>query len=121
MAVTELTVTKCAPDECRHIAKQARATHTLLADERQLKGRALLFQALGDETRLKILGLLSVRELCTCDIVEALGVAATTTAFHLHVLEDAGLITSRKAGKFTLYQLDGGELERHRVFKSSDD
>ena len=111
------SIAKCTPDECRHIAKQAKATHTVLADERQLKGRALLFQALGNETRLKILGLLSVRELCTCDIVEALGAAATTIAFHLHILEDADLITSRKAGKFTLYQLDGGELEWHRVFE----
>ena len=111
------SIVKCAPDECRHIARQARATHTVLADEQQLKGRAFLFQALGNETRLRILGLLSVRELCTCDIVEALGVAATTIAFHLHILEDAGLITSRKAGKFTLYQLDGGELEWHRVFE----
>lgn len=111
------SIAKCTPDECRHIVKQARATHLVLADERQLKGRALLFQALGNETRLKILGLLSVRELCTCDIVEALGAAATTIAFHLRILGDAGLITSRKTGKFTLYQLNGGELEWHRVFE----
>lgn len=111
------SIAKCTPDECRHIAKQSSVTHMVLADERQLKGRALLFQALGNETRLKILGLLSVRELCACDIVEALGAAATTIAFHLHILEDADLITSRKAGKFTLYQLDGGELEWHRVFE----
>lgn len=111
------SIAKCAPDECRHIARQSRATHTVLADERQLKGRALLFQALGNETRLKILGLLSVRELCACDIVETLGAAATTTAFHLRILEDAGLIISRKSGKFTLYQIDGGELEWHRVFE----
>lgn len=110
-------VNKCTPDECRHIARQAMATHTILADKAQIKVRALLFQALGNETRLKILGLLSVQELCTCDIVEALGAAATTLAFHLHVLEDAGLITSRKVGKFTLYKLNDEVLEWHRVFE----
>lgn len=112
-----IAVNKCTPDECRHIARQSRATHAILADGRQLKGRALLFQALGNETRLKILGLLMVQELCTCDIIEALGAAATTIAFHLQVLEDAGLITSRKVGRFTLYHLNGGALDWHRVFE----
>ena len=111
------SITKCSPDECKYIAKQAMTTNRLLSNERQLKERALLFQALGNETRLKILGLLSVQELCTCDIVAGLDGATSTITFHLRMLEDAGLVTSRRVSKFTLYQLNGGPLEWHRVFE----
>ena len=115
------SIVKCTQDECQQISRQARATHGMLADERQLKSRALLFQALGNETRFKIPGLLSVQELCTCDIVAGLNGAASTVTFHLRMLEDAGLITSRQTGKFTLYQLNGETLEWHRVFEKSGD
>lgn len=109
--------TKCTPDECKYIAKQAMTTNMLLSNDRQLKERALLFQALGNETRLKILGLLSVQELCTCDIVAGLDGATSTITFHLRILEASGLVTSRRVSKFTLYQLNSGPLELHRVFE----
>lgn len=108
---------KCSPEECRSIAKKAYATHPLLTDEQELKQRALLFQALGNETRLKILAMLVVQELCVCDIVRAVGGAATTMAYHLKMLEDAGVITSRETSRFTFYTLNCELLERHRVFK----
>jgi len=110
-------VYKCSPEECQSIARQAIATNTLFADEQNLKNRALLFKALGNETRLRILGLLSVQELCTCDIVGALNGAFSTVTFHLRMLEDAGLISSRHVGKFNLYRLEGRVLEWHRVFE----
>lgn len=116
MAATQSPPIKCTPEQCRQIAKHASAIHAALADEQELKGRALLFQALGNETRLKILGLLSIQELCTCDIVEALNGAASTVTFHLRMLEDAGLIASQQAGKFTLYRLNDEVIEHHRVF-----
>ena len=112
-----VAVVKCSPEECKHIAKKAYATHPLLADEQELKQRALVFQALGNETRLKILAMLAVRELCACDIVQAVGGAATTIAYHLKMLEDTGLITSREMSRFTFYTLNREPLEKHRVFK----
>lgn len=112
-----IAVIKCTPEECKHVAKKACATHLLLTDEVELKARALVFQALGNETRLKILGTLSVKELCTCDIVQTLGGAATTVVFHLRMLEEAGLISSRQVGRFTLYQLNRELLSKHRVFE----
>ena len=115
------SITKCTPDECKYIAKQAVTTNMLLSNERQLKERALLFQALGNETRLKILGLLSIQELCACDIVAGLDGATSTVTFHLRMLEDAGLVKSRRVSKFTLYQLNEGALEWHRVFEQSGD
>ena len=112
-----VAVVKCTPEECKHVAKKAHATHPLLTDEAELKERALIFQALGNETRLKILGMLSVKELCTCDIVETLSGAATTVAFHLRMLEEARLISSRQVGRFTLYQLNRELLSKHCVLE----
>ena len=116
MAGSTVQVSKCTPAQCRNIAKQAYSIHALLKDEPELKRRALVFQALGNETRLRILAMLSVQELCTCDIVEAVGVAATTLAYHLKMLEEAGLIQSRQVSRFTLYTLIREPVEKHQVF-----
>lgn len=115
-AQPEIADIKCTTEECRFIAKKARDTFVILADDKLIKQRARLFQALGNETRLRILSLLSVQELCACDIVEAMEGAPSTMAHHLRMLEDGGLITSRRVGKFTVYSLDEDLLAWHRVF-----
>ncbi len=112
-------VIKCTTEECRLIAKKARDTLPVLADGEQIKQRARLFQALGNETRLHIIGLLAVQEMCACDIVEVLSGATSTITHHLRMLEDGGLITSRRVGKFTIYSLNEDLLTRHRVFDGS--
>jgi DNA-binding transcriptional ArsR family regulator len=112
----ETFTAKCTTEECRRIAKTARTNHVILADETLIVKRARLFKALGNETRLRILGLLSVQEMCACDIVETLEGAASTIAHHLRMLEDGGLISSRRVGKFTLYSLNDEILKQHRVF-----
>ncbi len=125
MAKVDSQTTKCSPEECRHLARQASAIHPALDDPQVISQRARVFQALGNDTRLKILGLLSVRELCTCDIALALGAAASTLAHHLRMLVEAELIAARQEGKFTLYSLNAGLIRRHRVLetqaKPSDD
>ena len=108
--------TKCTSEECRFIAKKALDKFIILSDERLIKKRVKLFQALGNETRLRILGFLSVQEMCTCEIVEALEGSASTIAHHLRKLEDGKLVTSRQVGKFTFYSLNDTLLKMHRVF-----
>lgn len=107
---------KCTAEECRLTVEMARALHPILGDPPSVGDRARLFQALGNETRLQILGLLSVREMCGCNLVAALGGAASTVAHHLRMLKDAGLVTVRQEGKFTLYALNEVPLQHHRVF-----
>lgn len=125
MAKVVSQTAKCSPEECRHIAREASTIHPVLDDPQVITQRARVFQALGNETRLKILGLLSVRELCTCDIASALGAAASTLAHHLRMLVEAELIEARQEGKFTLYSLNASLIRRHRVLetraKPSDD
>jgi ArsR family transcriptional regulator len=64
-----------------------------------------LFGAFADETRLRILNLLCVRELCVCDICEVLGEIQPKVSRHLAILREAGLIRVRREGKWRYYSL----------------
>lgn len=107
---------KCTPDECRYVKKKAHSRYPVLDDTRTIERRARLFQALGNETRIRILALLCVQDLCVCDIVAALKDAASTVAHHLRMLEDAGLISANQEGKFTFYSVDVNAVTRYRLF-----
>jgi ArsR family transcriptional regulator, arsenate/arsenite/antimonite-responsive transcriptional repressor len=64
-----------------------------------------LFKALGDPTRLRILGLLAGGEVCVCDIHESLGIPQPRASRHLSYLRRAGLVQTRKDGLWVHYQL----------------
>lgn len=83
----------------------------------EVERRARIFQALGNETRLEILRLLSSRDMCVSDIVESVAGAASTIAHHLRTLEDAGLVVSRRDSRSTYYTVRREELIRYRIFE----
>lgn len=64
-------------------------------------------KAMADESRLRAIGLLQGRELCLCQIVEVLGLAPSTVSKHMAVLHQAGLVESRKAGRWAYFRLAG--------------
>jgi DNA-binding transcriptional ArsR family regulator len=64
-----------------------------------------LFGAFADETRLRILNLLCVRELCVCDICEVLDEIQPKVSRHLAILREAGLVHVRHEGKWKFYSL----------------
>lgn len=67
---------------------------------------ALVFEALADTTRRRILMLLVSRaELCVCDIFSALELPQPKVSRHLGVLREAGLLAARKEGTWVYYQL----------------
>jgi ArsR family transcriptional regulator len=63
------------------------------------------FQALGDRTRLRILGLLATGEVCVCDIHESLDLPQPKVSRHLAYLRRAGLVEARKDGLWVHYKL----------------
>jgi ArsR family transcriptional regulator, arsenate/arsenite/antimonite-responsive transcriptional repressor len=65
----------------------------------------MLFQALGDRTRLRLLNLLAGGELCVCYFVELLGEAQPKISRHLAYLRRSGLVESRRDGKWIHYRL----------------
>ena len=69
-----------------------------------------VMKALSDPSRVKIMKMLQHRALCVCEIQAALNFAQSTTSKHLQILQDAGLITSKKEGLWVNYSLaDGSE------------
>ena len=77
---------------------------------------AELFHALSDETRLEILEKLFRGERCVCELTDDLDAAQSRLSFHLRVLKDAGLVTDRKEGRWSYYQIDPDALaEVHDV------
>jgi DNA-binding transcriptional ArsR family regulator len=67
------------------------------------------FKALGDENRLLVAALLKRRgELCACEIQAATGLTHATVSHHMSVLEEAGLVLSRRDGKWMYYRLAPG-------------
>ena len=66
---------------------------------------AVLFQALADPTRLRILGLLTGGEVCVCDIHESLAIPQPKASRHLAYLRKAGLVQTRRSGLWVHYRL----------------
>jgi ArsR family transcriptional regulator, arsenate/arsenite/antimonite-responsive transcriptional repressor len=79
---------------------------------------SVIFKALSDETRLRIVKLLEHGELCVCDIVAALDVVQPKASFHLGVLKEAGFIKDRKQGKWIHYSLNEADLFRRMLMVS---
>lgn len=61
--------------------------------------------ALGEPKRLHALGLLSHGELCLCDLTEALGLSSSTVSNHMAILKRAGLVETRKDGRWMYFRL----------------
>ncbi|NTV79222.1 MAG: winged helix-turn-helix transcriptional regulator [Clostridiales bacterium] len=62
-----------------------------------------VYKALGDETRLKIIEILSCGELCACDILESFAITQPTLSYHMKILTECGLVISRKEGSWIRY------------------
>jgi len=73
--------------------------------DRQLSTMETVFQALGDKTRLRILGLLLTGEVCVCHIYESLGVPQPKASRHLAYLRRSGIVETRRQGLWVYYRL----------------
>ncbi len=62
-------------------------------------------RALADETRVRALLALRPGELCVCQLTELFGLAPSTMSKHLAILHQAGLVVSRKEGRWIYYAL----------------
>jgi ArsR family transcriptional regulator len=64
-----------------------------------------LFKALADETRLRIVGLLTQGELCVCDLMDVLEEPQSKISRHLSYLKNSGLTYSKRVGVWMHYGL----------------
>src|SRR3972149_850782 len=65
----------------------------------------LLFRALADRTRLRLMNLMGADEVCVCFLVEALKLTQPKISRHLAYLRRAGLVAARREGKWMHYRL----------------
>ncbi|MFY9530925.1 MAG: metalloregulator ArsR/SmtB family transcription factor [Candidatus Acidiferrales bacterium] len=65
----------------------------------------LLFRALADPTRLRLLNLIADREICVCYFVEILKTSQPKVSRHLAYLRKAGIVATRRDGKWMHYRL----------------
>lgn len=63
-------------------------------------------RALSDETRLKIVDMLSCGELCACKILEAFHITQPTLSYHMKMLTKSGIVTGRREGAWMHYSLN---------------
>ncbi len=65
----------------------------------------LLFRALADPTRLRLLNLIADKEICVCYFVEILRISQPKVSRHLAYLRRAGIVAARREGKWMHYRL----------------
>jgi len=95
----------CQGEDAARYTAELKQLADNVADTKTASRRSKFFKALADPTRLRILKLLSVREMCVCEIMTALNLTQPTTSHHLRILEDVGFVGSRKDGKWVFYSL----------------
>jgi len=80
-----------------------------MPSEETLEETRVLFAALSDRARLKILHALSgAEELCVCDVAHVVGTTVSTASHHLRKLRDQRLLKYRNDGKMAYYSLRDG-------------
>ena len=94
----------CQPSDIRQAEAEAEKLST---PEFSLKLRRAekLIGAIGDSNRMKILLLLSKREMCVCELESALGLPQPTVSHHLGLLEQADLLKRSRKGRFVFYEV----------------
>ena len=75
------------------------------------KKTAVIFKALCDENRIRILKLLRTGEKCGCRLLEELNVAQPTLSHHMKILCDSGIVVGRKEGKWMHYSISAQGAE----------
>jgi ArsR family transcriptional regulator, arsenate/arsenite/antimonite-responsive transcriptional repressor len=86
---------------------------------KEIAGYAALFKALGDETRLSILGFLLAKgdALCVCHIEDHVKeLSQPTISHHLRLLREAGLVTAERRGTWIHYSVDKSVRDRLAEF-----
>ncbi len=72
-----------------------------------------LFKALSDESRVRIVLLLSKRELCVCELEACLKLKQSNLSRHLSALNQAGLVDRFKVAQWVHYRISPVFKEKH--------
>ena len=73
---------------------------------KRYKEYAVMLKALGDETRLKVVDMLSKGELCACELLEEFHITQPTLSYHMKMLVKCKLVNARKEGSWMHYSIN---------------
>ena len=105
-----------ADSNCTPIERITELKSRIDENDRTFRELELFFAALGDSTRLKMLKLIADEELCSCEVMAALELTQPTTSHHLGILERAGILSTRRNGKWVFYKIANSTI-RNMVTK----
>jgi len=78
-----------------------------------------IFKALADETRLKIIELLSDGEMCACQLLKNFNITQPTLSYHMKLLCNCGIVMARREGAWMHYRNNGTVIEEISGFLSA--
>ena len=76
-----------------------------------IEDKASFFKALGDRTRLTIVGCLLKHDHCACDFSAIAGKDQTTISRHLKILTEAGILRYEKNGRYVIYSIKDDKMK----------
>ena len=100
---------ECAEKTVMH-PEVVQAMRDKLMDDRSVMRLVDFYKLFSDVTRLKILYLLSMSEMCVCDISAALDMNQSTISHQLKTLRNSRLIRYRREGNVVYYSLDDDHI-----------
>lgn len=75
-----------------------------------------IFKALSDDTRLKIMLMLTEKSLCACKILEEFSITQPTLSYHMNFLEEAALVICTKKGIWNYYSINSNTISLIKEF-----
>ena len=85
-------------------------TETTLLDDIIAAQMAELFSALGDTSRIRMIGALTASEMNVGELAELVGISHSAVSHHLRHLRQMRLVYGRKEGRHVYYQLDDEQI-----------
>ncbi|HAA09991.1 MAG: metalloregulator ArsR/SmtB family transcription factor [bacterium] len=73
-------------------------------------------KAMSDETRLKIIDMLSCGEMCACEILEEFSISQSTLSYHMKILSESGLVNAVRDGAWMRYTLNKERIDELKDF-----
>lgn len=80
---------------------------------------SLICKALSDPNRLQVIQILTGGERCACELLEQLQITQPTLSHHMKTLEDCGLVSARRKGKWSHYSLNSDQWTAFRDYIES--
>lgn len=70
-----------------------------------------VLKAISDESRLKIINMLSCGQMCACEILEKFSISQSTLSYHMKILTDSGIVNVTRDGQWMRYEINKNRVD----------